>query len=175
MSQVTTTTTLTGSDEVSNLMRVNEAIARHGKQAASLMPILQEVQEIYHYLPEEILTYIATALALSPATVYGVATFYAQFSLQPKGKWVIRVCDGTACHVRKSKPVLEAIRNKLGLSEGMQTTGDHRFTVEIVSCLGACGLAPVVVINGQVHGNVTPEAICLILDKIMEQEGGDQA
>jgi NADH-quinone oxidoreductase subunit E len=122
--------------------KVNEIITRHGKLQSALIPILQEVQGEYRYLPEEILTYIATVMDLSPATVYGVATFYAQFSLEAKGKYVIRVCDGTACHVRSSEPVKNAIRKKLGLMSGKQTTQDMRFTLETVSCLGACGLAP---------------------------------
>lgn len=151
--------------------KVNEVIERHGKKQASLIPILQEVQEEYRYLPEEILTYVATALNLAPATVYGVATFYAQFSLEPKGKYVIKVCDGTACHVRGSNPVRDAIRKQVGLKGDKQTTNDLRFTVETVSCLGACGLAPVVMINDQIYGQMTPDAINIIIDKILEEEG----
>lgn len=151
--------------------KVNEIIERHGKNQAALIPILQEVQEVYRYLPEEILTYVATALNLAPATVYGVATFYAQFSLEPKGKYVIKVCDGTACHVRGSNPVREEIRKRVGLKGEKQTTSDLRFTVETVSCLGACGLAPVVMINDQIYGQMTPEAITIIIDKILAEEG----
>lgn len=151
--------------------RVNEIIERHGKNQAALIPILQEVQEVYRYLPEEILTYVATALNLSPATVYGVATFYAQFSLEPKGKYVIKVCDGTACHVRGSNPVKDEIRKKVGLKGEKKTTADLRFTVETVSCLGACGLAPVVMINDQIYGQMTPEAIDIIIDQILAEEG----
>ncbi|HON43709.1 MAG TPA: NAD(P)H-dependent oxidoreductase subunit E, partial [Bacillota bacterium] len=120
--------------------RVNEIIAEHGREQSALIPILQEVQAEYRYLPEEILTYIATAMGLSAATVFGVATFYAQFSLEPKGKYVVRVCDGTACHVRHSMLVYQAIRSKLGLKDGKFTTQDMMFTVETVACLGACGV-----------------------------------
>lgn len=151
--------------------RVNEIIARHQAEESALIPILQEVQEEYRYLPEEILTYIATALDVSPATVYGVATFYSQFSLDPKGKYVIKVCDGTACHVRRSRSVLEAIRKKVGLTGEKKTTGDLNFTVETVSCLGACGLAPVVMINDRVYGQMTPEAITEIIDTLQKREG----
>jgi NADH-quinone oxidoreductase subunit E len=151
--------------------KVNEIVKKYEAKESALIPILQEVQEEYRYLPEEILTYVATALDISPATVYGVATFYAQFSLDPKGKYVISVCDGTACHVRGSSPVLEAIKKKINLTEGKKTTDDLRFTVETVSCLGACGLAPVVVINEKVYGQMTPEAIELILDQLMQREG----
>ena len=151
--------------------KVNEIIERHGKNQAALIPILQEVQEVYRYLPEEILTYVATALSLAPATVYGVATFYAQFSLEPKGKYVIKICDGTACHVRGSDPVKEEIKKRVGLKDNKNATDDLRFTVETVSCLGACGLAPVVMINDQIYGQMTPEAIDIIIDKILAEEG----
>ncbi len=151
--------------------KINEVIERHGKNQAALIPILQEVQDVYRYLPEEILTYVATALNLSPATVYGVATFYAQFSLEPKGKYVIKVCDGTACHVRGSNPVKDEIRKRVGLKGEKQTTSDLRFTVETVSCLGACGLAPVVMINDKIYGQMTPDAINIIIDQILAGEG----
>lgn len=152
---------------------VNEIIARHGQGQQALVPILQEVQAEYRYLPEEILTYIATAMGLSVATVFGVATFYAQFSLEPKGKYVIRACDGTACHVRHSMPVYEAIRKKVGLTQGKFTTPDLLFTVETVSCLGACGLAPVITINDEVHGKMTPEAAEVIIDTLLNRDGGN--
>lgn len=151
--------------------KVNEIITSHGKDASALIPILQEVQEEYRYLPEEILTYVAMAMGISPATVYGVATFYAQFSLAPKGKYVVKICDGTACHVRGSDPVKEAIRKRVGLKKEKTTTDDLRFTVETVSCLGACGLAPVVMINDQIYGQMTPDAVNIIIDKILEEEG----
>lgn len=151
--------------------KVNEVIEKHGKNQAALIPILQEVQEVYRYLPEEILIYVATALNLAPATVYGVATFYAQFSLKPKGKYVVKICDGTACHVRGSNPVKEQIRKRVGLKGDQTTTSDLRFTVETVSCLGACGLAPVVMINDQIYGQMTPEAIDIIIDQLLAEEG----
>lgn len=153
--------------------KVNEIIRKYNGEESSLIAILQEVQNEYRYLPEEILTYIATAMNISPATVFGVATFYAQFSLEPKGEYIIRVCDGTACHVRGSKPVYEAIREKLGLEPGQRTTEDLNFTVETVSCLGACGLAPVVTINDRVYGEMTPEAIKIIIDKLQNREGDE--
>ncbi len=162
------------SNEVSVLDWLSSVIEQHGTKPSSLIPILQEVQKQHRYLPEELLTYIATAMNLSPATVYGVATFYAQFSLAPKGKYIIKVCDGTACHVRKAMPVYEALRKRVRLVDGKSTTDNKRYTVETVSCLGACGLAPVVTINDRVYGQVTPDAICLIIDEL-EKEEGDQA
>ena len=136
-----------------------------------LIAMLQKVQAIYKYLPEEAMTYIGEHVdGLSPATVFGVATFSAQFSLEPKGKYEIRVCDGTACHVRGSLPVLNAIKEKIKLEDGKFTTKDGLFTLEIVSCLGACGLAPVVVINEKVYPQMTPDAIAIVLDTLMKEE-----
>lgn len=149
---------------------VCDILARHEFKQCRLIPILQEVQEEYRYLPAEVLTYVATALQLPPARVYGVASFYAHFALAPKGKYVIRLCDGTACHVKRSIPILEALRSKLNVTEQKQTTPDMLFTVETVSCLGACGLAPVLVINEDVHGMVTPEQAVSLVEEIMKNE-----
>jgi NADH-quinone oxidoreductase subunit E len=112
-----------------------------------LIAILQDMQEEYNYLPEDIMTFVSTALGISPSTVYGVATFYSHFTLQPKGKHVIKLCDGTACHVKKSHDILKALEKNLGLTQKNNTTPDMLFTLETVACLGACGLAPVVVID----------------------------
>ncbi|MCG8401399.1 MAG: NAD(P)H-dependent oxidoreductase subunit E [Firmicutes bacterium] len=150
-----------------NFKKLQEIIEKHEGGVSHLIAILQEVQEEYRYLPEEVLTYVATAMGISPATVFGVATFYAQFSLVPKGKYVIRVCDGTACHVRGSEPINFALRRELDLEAQQQTTEDLQFTVETVSCLGACGLAPVVTINDtEVYGEMTPDGVIEVLQKI---------
>ncbi|MFA7185509.1 MAG: NAD(P)H-dependent oxidoreductase subunit E, partial [Victivallales bacterium] len=106
--------------------------------------------------------------------VYGVATFYAHFSLNPKGKHIFKLCDGTACHVKKSHGILEALYEKLGLSKEKNTTDDMLFTVETVSCLGACGLAPVMLVNDQVYGQVTPEQAEKIVDELRETEKNAQ-
>ncbi len=140
----------------------------YSRDPARLIPILQAVQEEYRYLPEEVMTYIATSLDIPPSRVYGVATFYSHFALEPKGKYVIKLCDGTACHVKKSTSILEALYKKLGVDEKHRTTPDMLFTVETVSCLGACGLAPVVVINDDVHGQMTPEKTISIIDEIIK-------
>lgn len=154
-----------------NTSKLNEILCRYEYKKSNLIAILQAVQEEYRYLPEDALIYIGTKVeGLSPATVFGVATFYAQFSLEPKGKFEIKVCDGTACHVRGSMPVLNAIRNKLGIKEGQLTTDNGLFSLETVSCLGACGLAPVVVINGKVHPQMTSDAISIVLDTILKEE-----
>lgn len=154
-----------------SFQRVLEIIEECGAKKSSLIPILQKVQDEYRYLPQEILAFVATALDIPPATVFGVATFYAQFSLEPKGKNIIKVCDGTACHVRGNKTIIDAIRKKVGLKDNERTTKDMSYTLEMVSCLGACSLAPAVVINDKVYGHMTPEMINAALDKL---ENGDK-
>lgn len=150
--------------------KVNAILEKHGYDPSNLIGILQEIQEEYRYLPEEILTYVATALRVSPAYVYGVATFYAQFSLEPKGKHIIRICDGTACHVKGSEKVLKAVREYLGLREGEHTTKDLLFTVETVACIGACALAPVMAVDDQVYGPMDEEKVRHVLEKLEQEE-----
>ena len=151
--------------------RVEEIIQSYGAKKSNLIAILQKVQEEFRFLPEDVMIYIGTKIeGLSPATVYGVATFYAQFSLEPKGKYEIKVCDGTACHVRGSMPVLNALKARLKIREGQLTTDDGLFSLETVSCLGACGLAPVVVINEKVYPQMTSDAIKIVLDTIFQEE-----
>ncbi len=151
--------------------KLDEIIQSYEGKKSNLIAILQKVQETYRYLPEEAMIYIGTKMeGLSPATVFGVATFYAQFSLEPKGKYEIKVCDGTACHVRGSMPVLNAIRAKLNIPAGQLTSENGLFSLETVSCLGACGLAPVVVINDKVYPQMTSDAITIVLDTIMKGE-----
>jgi len=156
--------------EARRFAAVVDILDRYDRDPSRLLPILQAVQEEYRYLPEEILTYVATALDISPAKVDGVATFYSHFSLKAKGKYVIKVCDGTACHVKGSAALIEALRKELGLDEKRNTTADMLFTLETVSCLGACGLAPAVVINEEVHGLVTPEAAAALVRTIRVKE-----
>lgn len=150
--------------------KVDEMLEKYGCKKANLVAILQAIQEEYKYLPEEVISYLGTKMPVSPATIFGVATFYSQFSLSPKGKYVVKVCDGTACHVRGSMPVLDAINRKLKLKDGVFTTSDGLFTVETVSCLGACGLAPVVVINEKVYPQVTGDTMNAIIDTLLDEE-----
>jgi len=151
--------------------KVDEIVEKLGNKKSSLIAVLQEIQREYRYLPEDLLMYVAKVMGISPAKVYSVATFYENFSLEPKGKYVIKICDGTACHVKKSIPVLDALRKELGLNEQKHTTDDLMFTVETVSCLGACGLAPVITVNEKVYGKMTPEAVKQLLKEIREGEG----
>jgi NADH-quinone oxidoreductase subunit E len=164
------TTTTAGKFE-----KVCDILERNARHPSRLIPILQAVQEEYRYLPEEVLTYIATALGITPARVYGVATFYAHFALEPKGKHVIRLCDGTACHVKASIPILNALRARLGVDEKRKTTPDQLFTLETVACLGACGLAPVMVVDDEVHGMMTPDKAVATVNEIAAREDACQA
>lgn len=144
-----------------------DAIVQHyGKKPESLIPIMQDIQEEFRYLPGELLTYVASQIGVTKAKAYSVATFYENFSFEAKGKYVIKVCDGTACHVKKSMPILEALYKKLGLSEKKKTTDDMMFTVETVSCLGACGLAPAMMVNEEVHPRMSPEKVEALIDEL---------
>ena len=155
---------------VEHLSAVNRILETYRYDETKLIPILQAVQQAYKYLSRDVIRYVATSLKLPPARVYGVATFYAHFALEPKGKYVFKLCDGTACHVKGSSGILETLRDRLGLSQEKTTTDDMMFTVETVSCLGACGLAPVMVVNEDVHGQVTPERTLEIVDEILARE-----
>ena len=149
---------------------LDRAMEEFGREEKSLIAILQAAQEHYRYLPKEIFPYLAEKLDGSQAKIYGVVTFYENFSMEQKGKYVIKVCDGTACHVRHSVPVLNELKNILGLKEGQKTTADLMFTVETVSCLGACGLAPVMMVNETVHSAMTPEKVREVIKSIKEAE-----
>ena len=149
---------------------VREIIRRYGGEESNLIAILQDVQNEFKYLSEQALTVIAGELGLSTAKVYSVATFYENFSLEAKGKYIIRICTGTACHVRKSQPIYDALKENLCLTGKKKTSPDGLFTLETVACLGACGLAPVMTIDGEVHAKMTPEAALALLDEIRAKE-----
>lgn len=134
-----------------------------GKQGA-LIPVLQKAQGLYGYLPKEVMAMVANGLDLPLSQVYGVATFYAQFHLQPRGRNIIRVCLGTACHVRGAAKILAKVEEALNIRAG-ETTEDLRYTIESVACIGACGLAPVIMINDDTHGRLTPDRIADLLKR----------
>jgi len=154
--------------------KVKKVLADYGRKSRNLIPILQHVQEIYTYLPEEVMEFIARELGITAGQVYGAATFFAHFTLEPKGKYVIKVCDGTACHVRKSTDIIRAIQAELNLTEKKHTTDDTLFTLEAVACLGACGLAPVVMVNEDIYGAVTKEKMIEILNTYKAKEVGNE-
>ena len=145
--------------------KIDEIISAHSGENP-IVAILQDIQEEYRYLPRESFDYLSEKLGVSLAKIYSIATFYENFSLTPKGKYVIKICDGTACHVRKSIPILEALRKELGLTDGKNTTDDLMYTVETVSCLGACGLAPVLTVNDKVYPAMTPEKAVDLLSEL---------
>lgn len=152
---------------------VDQILARYEHQPSALIAVMQDVQTQYRYLPAEAIEQIAEGLGISVAKAYSVATFYENFSLEAKGKHIIRICDGTACHVRRSIPILEALRRELGVSEKKKTTDDKLFTLETVSCLGACGLAPVMTIDETVHPAMTPEKALALIGEIRKEELAD--
>lgn len=151
--------------------KLKEVIAKHHDQPGGLMPILQEAQGIYGYLPIEVQTIIADGLGISLSEVYGVATFYSQFSLTPKGEHRISVCLGTACYVKGSDKILEAVEKRLGIKSG-ECTPDGMFSIDSCRCVGACGLAPVMMVDEDVYGKVTPDQVDKIIDSYLTNKGG---
>ena len=148
---------------------LDRIIDAHGRTPSAIIAILQGIQEKYRYLPREVFPYLSGRLAVSEAKIYSVATFYENFSLEPKGKYVIKVCDGTACHIRKSIPILERLRKELRLSEEKHTCDDLSFTLETVACLGACGLAPALTVNDKVHPCMTPDKAAAIIAELKKE------
>ena len=150
--------------------RVAQIIDSYGCEKAHLIAIMQDIQSEYKYLRADVLELIAEKLHISVAKVYSVATFYENFSLEAKGRHIIKVCAGTACHVRKSQPIYNAIREYLELEGKQKTSADGLFTLETVACLGACGLAPVVTINDEVHSKMSPELAIDLLEELRREE-----
>lgn len=153
-----------------------DVIEKHRKQPGGLMPVLQDAQEIYGYLPIEVQSMIAEGLNVPLSEVYGVATFYSQFSLSPKGENRISVCLGTACYVKGADKILEAVEKKLGIKSG-ECTKNRQFSLDSTRCIGACGLAPVMMINDDVYGKMTVDQVDEIIDqykKKSKKTGDDQ-
>jgi len=144
--------------------KLSPILDAHRGRPGALIPILQETQEAYGYLPREAIAAIAADMRLPAAQVYGVATFYAQFHLKPRGRHVIRVCLGTACHVRGGERILEQLERRLEVKSG-DTTGDLLFTLERVACLGACGLSPTMMIDDSTYGRLTPRSAAEIVER----------
>ncbi len=151
-------------------LQLKEVIAAHKEQPGCLMPVLQQAQEIYGYLPIEVQAIVAEGLGISLSEVYGVATFYSQFRLNPKGIYRISICLGTACYVKGAAKILEAVERKLGIQVG-ECTPDGLFSLESCRCVGACGLAPVMMINDEVFGRMTPEQVPAILEDYARKGG----
>ena len=153
--------------------RVEEILSSYNYQPHFLIAIMQDIQAEYKYLSQENLEQVADGLGLSIAKVYSVATFYENFSLEPKGKYIIKVCNGTACHVRKSAPIYDALKEKLGLDSNHKTSADALFTLETVACLGACSLAPAMTVNDEVYAKMTPEKALALIDELRAKEAAN--
>ncbi len=132
------------------------------KSKGALIPLLQSAQDTYGYIPEKVIHYISEIVDIPAAEIYGVITFYAQFRLKPLGKYVIRICEGTACHVNGAKELLKTLQAELGISVG-ETTEDGLFSLQSVACLGCCSLAPVVMVDDDTHGSLTPDKVRRII------------
>lgn len=154
----------------SDLSLLDDVLKEYGGVSSNLITILQKAQIIYGYLPKDVMYHIAQNVGVTPAEVMGVATFYSQFRLTPIGKYLIMSCQGTACHVNGSERVFAAISEYLGIGNG-ETTEDGLFTLEEVACLGCCSLAPVIMINGEAYGNLSPDSAVEVIKNIQKEEG----
>jgi NADH-quinone oxidoreductase subunit E len=152
-------------EETLDLAPLDEILDKYRDQKGAVIPILQQTQEVFGYLPREVLEAISRKMHIPLSDLYGVATFYAQFYLTRRGKHIIRSCDGTACHVRGAARIIETVEKELGVRAG-QTTPDYKYTYEVVYCLGSCGLAPVAVIDGKVVGQMTPAKLVEIVREL---------
>ena len=148
--------------EKEKYLTLQQVIADYAKKESNLIQILHMAQVIFGFLPEEVQRYIAQEMSLPLARVSGVVTFYSFFSTRPRGKYVIRVCLGTACYVRGGKKIIDQLQEELGINVG-ETTEDMKFTLEVMRCIGACGLAPSIMINDDVHQRLSPQKIAKIL------------
>lgn len=147
------------------LEQTRDVLGRYRGERDELIPILQDIQDVFGYLPSDAMREAARFLRVPEAVVYGVATYYAQFYLTRQGKHKIKICQGTACHVRGARRIMDAVTRKLGIGPG-ETTPDYRFSLERVACFGSCALAPVVVVNGKVNGRMTPRKALELLEKL---------
>lgn len=153
-----------GNHEDENLAKAKEIVKNHKDTHGALIPVLHEVQGLYGYLPEHVLQMVSEGLDISMSEIYGVATFYSIFSLKPKGKYIIRVCMGTACYVKGAQVLLDELSDKLEVEVG-HTTADGKYTLEATRCIGACGLAPALMVNDKVYGRLVKDDIKKILEE----------
>jgi NADH-quinone oxidoreductase subunit E len=153
-------------EEALDLRPLYKVLERYKSQRGAVIPVLQKAQELYGWLPKEVLESISREMKVPLSQIYGVVTFYAQFYLTRRGRHIVRQCDGTACHVKGSGRIVDAVENHLGIKAG-ETTPDFRVTFEVVYCLGSCGLAPVATVDDKVIGHLTPEAMIKLVDKLV--------
>ena len=152
-----------------SLMAIDAIVHKHNVQPGAVIPVLQEIQDTYGYVPPAAIERIAENMGISASEIYGIVTFYTQFRLKPIGKNLIKVCHGTACHLSGAEMIALALAQVVDAREG-ETSPDGMFTVERVACLGCCSLAPCIMINGEVHGRLTPEAISKLARQLQETE-----
>ncbi len=150
-----------------DMVRIREMVAQYGQQRWPLIPLVQKIQSEFGYIPPQSIKVIASALGLFPGQVQAVVSFYTQLYMEPQGKKTVRVCRGTACHVRGGKTVLKLVKQQLGIEEG-ETTDDLEYTLETVACIGVCALAPNMVVGDQVHGNLNPKRV----EQLLKRNGG---
>jgi NADH:ubiquinone oxidoreductase subunit E len=150
-----------------DLAQINEIVAEYSQQRWALIPLVQKIQNEFGYIPPQCIPIIAKALGLFPSQVQGVISFYAQLYTEPRGRQVVRVCRGTACHVRGGKTILKLVKQHLGMEEG-QTSPDLAYTLETVACIGVCGLAPNIVVGDRVHGHMNPKKV----EQLFKESGG---
>jgi NADH:ubiquinone oxidoreductase subunit E len=148
--------------DILDLEPLDKIVDEFGGKSGALIPMLQRAQDVYGYLPPEVLRHLSEKTGIPLSQIYGVVTFYAQFYLTRRGKFIVRQCDGTACHVRGAGRIVDVIERELGIKAG-ETTPDYKYTFEVVYCLGSCGLSPVAVINDRVVGRLVPEKMLQIL------------
>jgi NADH:ubiquinone oxidoreductase subunit E len=153
------------SEESLDLTPLYGVLDQYRSQRGAIIPVLQKAQEIYGWLPRPVLEAVATGMRVPLSRIYGVVTFYAQFYLTPRGRHIVRQCDGTACHVRGASRIIDTVEHRLGIKAG-STTPDYRVTYEVVYCLGSCGLAPVAMIDDKVVGHLVPEATVKLVDEL---------
>lgn len=154
---------------------IDSILEKYDYKQNMIIAIMQDIQGEYRYLPKEALNYVGGKLHMTAASLAGVATFYENFSLTEKGKYIIRVCDGTACHVKKSADIQQALYDAIGMTAEDNMSADGLFTIERVACLGACGLAPVCTVNGVVHAQMTPKKARELIAELREAEKDEEA
>jgi NADH:ubiquinone oxidoreductase subunit E len=152
-------------EQALDLSPLNDVLAQYREQRGAVIPVLQKAQELYGWLPKEVLQAIAKGMNVPLSQIYGVVTFYSQFYLEQRGRHIVRQCDGTACHVRGAAQIVRAVEDHLGIKAG-ETTPDYKYTYEVVYCLGSCGLAPVAMIDDRVVGHLVSEQMIELLDEL---------